>query len=95
MCVNNFQVQKEEYKKTYKEFYRKVIAERKRIDNFTDFINNIEESERLWENYIIRECSAEASLKKQYSDDYLLTYENCMAHHYVNKTNYYENFKLD
>lgn len=95
VCINNFQVQKEEYRKTYNGFYRKVISERERIDNFTDFINNIEESERLWEKYIIRECSAEASLKKQYSGDYLFTYESCMAHHYVNKIKYYKFFKLD
>lgn len=94
-CANILCNNKEKYERSFNDFYIKAIDRKKDIENFEDFIDNIEQGERLWRKYIIRECSAEADLKKEYSNAYLFTYENCMARHYAAKAKYYKELKLD
>ncbi|MBV4368384.1 lysozyme inhibitor LprI family protein [Erwinia phyllosphaerae] len=90
----NFQLSKRDYERAYDDFYMKLIDKKKGMKNFDEFINNLEESDRLWRKYIISECSAEASLNEMYSKEYLSVYELCMAQHYNKKSAYYMNFKL-
>ena len=90
----NVQLSKRDYERAYNDFYMKLIDKKKSMKNFDEFINNLEESDRLWRKYIVSECSAEASLNEMYSKEYLSVYELCMAQHYNKKSAYYINFKL-